>query len=363
MNHLAAHFALAIFLASFTSRALAETQLLLEDNAATLLPLLTNPTGDSGQGFVEHAHTFSGQSAIRIIPMQRFGPNLAGWNYPIVEKPGPGQYRYIRFAWKSPDCIGTMLQLHIATGWSIRYYAGHNAPGWGAKQIAPNPPRQWTMITCDLFADFGECTVNGIAFTAFHGKAAYFDHVYLAQTIEELDAINANPPGDPARKLNPADLERLWLDLCSDDDARSYRAQWTLAIHPTESAPFLKHKAQALPANIDRPAIAQWILDLEHPDPDTRTGATEHLSRHIDAAEDLLRQQSTTNPSPEVRSLATAILKSKDSRGPWPNPAIQAVHALRHMRSSLATTCLTELAAGPAESPATKAARAAPKAP
>src|SRR5687768_16090231 len=31
---------------------------LLEDNAETLLPLLTNPTGDPGEGFVERAEVF-----------------------------------------------------------------------------------------------------------------------------------------------------------------------------------------------------------------------------------------------------------------------------------------------------------------
>ena len=63
---------------------------LLEDNAGTLLPQLTNPTGDPGEGHVERAEVFSGRSAVRIVPMQRFHPQVPGWNYRIVEKPLPG---------------------------------------------------------------------------------------------------------------------------------------------------------------------------------------------------------------------------------------------------------------------------------
>src|SRR5688500_4212414 len=70
---------------------------LLEDNAATLLPQLTNPTGDPGEGHVEHADVFSGKSAVRIVPLQRFQPHIPGWNYRIVEKPRPGEFRYVRW--------------------------------------------------------------------------------------------------------------------------------------------------------------------------------------------------------------------------------------------------------------------------
>src|SRR3954469_17736298 len=65
---------------------------LLEDNADALLPLLTNPTGDPGEGHVEHVNVFSGRSAVRIVPLQRFEPHIPGWKYRIVEKPAAGEY-------------------------------------------------------------------------------------------------------------------------------------------------------------------------------------------------------------------------------------------------------------------------------
>src|SRR5688500_15828059 len=144
---------------------------LVEENAESLLPLLTNPTGDPGQGHVERAEVFSGKSGVKIVPMQRFGPQIPGWNYRITEKPRNGEYRYVRWAWRQDGCVGTMVQFHIETGWSVRYCAGQNTPGWGSKFVSDKPPARWAVVTRDLFADFGECTITGIAMTAFQGEA------------------------------------------------------------------------------------------------------------------------------------------------------------------------------------------------
>src|SRR5438876_11139647 len=85
---------------------------LLEDNAESLLKQLTNPTGDPGEGHVETKVVYSGQRSIKIIPMQRFQPVIPGWKYTITEKPGPGEYRYLRFAWRADGAAGIMTQLH-----------------------------------------------------------------------------------------------------------------------------------------------------------------------------------------------------------------------------------------------------------
>src|SRR4051794_34984877 len=199
---------------------------LLEDNAETLLPLLTNPTGDPGQGYVERFEVYSGTSAVKIVPMQRFHPNIPGWKYRIVEKPaGPDEYRYLRFAWKSHGCVGTMLQLHDANDWSLRYTAGADVPGWGSKLVAPAAPARWVIVTRDLFADFGQRTITGIALTAFGGEAAYFDHIYFGRTVEELDRIDVTGVRDDGPvKLGAAEMESLWTDLTGDDAPVAYRA-------------------------------------------------------------------------------------------------------------------------------------------
>src|SRR5215212_8927926 len=144
----------------------------LEDNAAALLGKLS---GGPGDGQVEKTVVFSGKESIRIVPMQRYERAIPGWKYRIVEKPGWGEYRYLRFAWKADGCAGIMVQLHDEKDWNIRYTAGVDRHNWGTKFVAQRPPGEWTVVTCDLYKDFGERTIQGMALTAFDGKAAYFD--------------------------------------------------------------------------------------------------------------------------------------------------------------------------------------------
>lgn len=113
---------------------------LLEDDGDDLLKHLTNPTGDPGEGHVEKESFFSGKSCIKIIPMQRFHPAVPGWKHSIRERPGPGEYRYLRFAWKADGCTGIMLQLHDVRDWHIRYTAGKDEYNWGSRLIAERPP-------------------------------------------------------------------------------------------------------------------------------------------------------------------------------------------------------------------------------
>src|SRR5436853_5879466 len=47
----------------------------------------------------EQRDVYSGVASIRVTPFQRFTSRLQGWNFPIVEKPQAGQYRYLRFGW------------------------------------------------------------------------------------------------------------------------------------------------------------------------------------------------------------------------------------------------------------------------
>ena len=67
-----------------------------------------------------------------------------------------------------------------------RYVAGHNTTGWQARSLADHAPRDWTLVTVDLWRDFGEFTLTGLAPTAMGGPA-YFDRLQLLRNID--------PPG------------------------------------------------------------------------------------------------------------------------------------------------------------------------
>lgn len=288
---------------------------LLADNAAELLPKLTNPQGDPGEGFVEQAVVFAGQSAVKITVLQRYCNFIPGWAYRITEKPKEGEYRYLRFAWKSDGLTGIMLQLHDDKDWFIRYTAGANKFGWETKFVSETLPQEWTIVTVDLFKDFGEREIHGIALTTFDGTAGYFDHIYFGRTIEELDAVDATGlVKDGPLKLTPEEAEKHWTNLGSPDASLAYRSFWTLAAAGESAQEFLAKKvpaADAVPA--DAAAIADWLRQLDNDDFAVRERATIQLSRHVAQARTALEQELKRTTSAEVRARLGRILMTADT--------------------------------------------------
>jgi hypothetical protein len=312
----------------------------LEENAEALLPLLTNPTGDPGEGHVEKAVVFSGKSAVRIVPMQRFSPHIAGWAYHIVEKPAaPDEFRYFRFAWKVDGSIGCMVQLHDDKDWYIRYCAGVNAAGWAARSVSDKPPAQWTLVTVDLFKDFGEHTIRGIALTTFNGNAGYFDHIYFGRTIADLDRIDATglqAPGQPPLKLSAETLNKAWDDLSDADASKSYNAFWTLVADPERAAPLLKRKLAAAGVD-DANEVKNWINQLADDAPEIRERATERLKAHISLAKPLLEAALADDPPPEAGQRIKALLRIARTAPPRIDPSEKALRALEYCKSAEAS--------------------------
>lgn len=50
--------------------------------------------------------------------------------------------------------------------------------------MSPDVPTEWTVVTVDLWKDFGEFALTGIAPTAMGGKAL-FDRIELLHTLEK----------------------------------------------------------------------------------------------------------------------------------------------------------------------------------
>ena len=133
----------------------------------------------------------SGTASLVVTPPQRYSPNIAGWKYRIVENPGEGEFRYLRLAWKSARGEGVMIELAADARWPPaekplrRYYSGRNTTGWAAVRVAQQAPRQWTVVTRDLWKDFGEFILTGIAPTAMGGPAL-FDRIELLRSLDEV---------------------------------------------------------------------------------------------------------------------------------------------------------------------------------
>ena len=164
--------------------------LLLDDNESLALSL------NEGKGTAEFTASdkFSGESSLRVTPPQRFSSRIEGWEFRIRENPAVGEYRYIRFAWKFPRASGAMIELADNGQWPPagkplrRYFAGKNLSGWEAVEVSSSPPGEWTVVTSDLWTDFGDFTLTGFAPTAMGGPVL-FDRVELLRSIDTGESI------------------------------------------------------------------------------------------------------------------------------------------------------------------------------
>jgi putative membrane-bound dehydrogenase-like protein len=170
----------------------------------------------------------SGEAALHLTVGQRYSPRIPGWTFRIVERPAlglaspdpadrrpagdssgesgirtgqpqaPDEFRYLRFAWKSAGAKGLMFELADDGRWPPadeplrRYYAGTNSSGWKATEVTPDVPTDWTIVTVDLWKDFGDFTLTGIAPTAM-GGSALFDRIELLRTLDA--PASPLPPG------------------------------------------------------------------------------------------------------------------------------------------------------------------------
>jgi len=158
----------------------------LFDDERSFADLLTE-----GEGAVR-IHTdapFSGAVSLAVTPPQRWNLRIPGWEYPIVENPAAGEFRYLRFAWKSRGGRGVMIELAGDGQWPPadkplwRYYSGENTTDWQAVQVSPDVPGDWVVVTRDLWKDFGSFTLTGIAPTALGGEAL-FDRIELLRSLD-----------------------------------------------------------------------------------------------------------------------------------------------------------------------------------
>ncbi|MFO0915374.1 MAG: PVC-type heme-binding CxxCH protein [Pirellulales bacterium] len=159
------------------------SQLTLFDDNQSFVDALTQG-GGTAELISDDAAT--GRASLRLTPLQRHAPRIPGWEFRIREKPAPGEYRYLRFSWKGPRARGVMLELADNGAWPPadqavrRYVAGENSTPWQAVRVAEQSPAEWTTVTRDLWSDFGDFTLTGIAPTTMGGPAL-FDRIELSQ--------------------------------------------------------------------------------------------------------------------------------------------------------------------------------------
>jgi len=332
---------------------------LLEDDAMELLPLLTNDNSGLVDASREDRQVYSGLSSLRVVPQQRFSMTITGWNFRIVKEPkNAGEFRFVRFAWKKVGGTGIIVQFHSATArtWDNRYVAGQNTVGWISKSVSDKMPTEWTVVTRDLFADFGELTITGIAFSPLDGTHGYFDHVYLGRTIEDLDANSAAVLGlkPPKGAPNEMQMAQFWADLRGNDREKATIAFRGLMASAPDSAAFLAKQlkdARAPNDTDDRAKAAKCLAQLGDESFEVREAATRELIRiGTVVSTDVKALRDGLQTSPEAKYRATFILKKLGSSGDDVHPDIirgsRAIRVLERAGNAIARDALGELAKG-----------------
>lgn len=327
---------------------------LLEDDAGRLARAL-----QSGRQPEELARAgawggdcFSGVCCLKVAGYQRFRETMPGWVYPVVGNPRPGEYRYLRFAWKRPEGQGVMIQLCAGgTDWG-RYFAGANTVGFQpALQLALQPPREWEVVTRDLFEDFGRVpfTLSGMAFTSMDG-IALFDHVYLGRSVEAMDKIT-NTAAQWARRtqsLDRAQLDHFWNDLASDDAAVRQPAVSVLGACGASAVPYLAERLTIPDPAEAMKRIGQAIGNLDAPRFVVREKATQELERFGPTA---LPQLEATLKRPDLSAewrsrlekLAAGVKAANQVLTAEQRRTLRAIHILEQTETPAAKELLTKL--------------------
>jgi hypothetical protein len=159
---------------------------------------VTNLNQGGGKAALTSDDKFSGKAACKVTPDQKSNPTLPGLSVKIRQNPGPGEYRFLQFAWKKQG--GQMICIQLAHDGKFgpvegmpakfRYSAGPGPqPFGGALSLDNKIPNGFTLVTRDLFADFGEFTLTGLSLAPVDGSDAVFDHVYLGRDAVDFELV------------------------------------------------------------------------------------------------------------------------------------------------------------------------------
>ncbi|HLY08588.1 MAG TPA: PQQ-binding-like beta-propeller repeat protein [Planctomycetota bacterium] len=120
-----------------------------------------------------------------------FGHVLPNWDFEIVEKPQPGQYRWLQFSWKaaSPEARGITLCLWGANyGERALFYAGDAMKEEGSipRKLGDRPPPAWETVRVDLWDFYKKpVRIRSMSLGCVGGSAA-FDQILLSREATDL---------------------------------------------------------------------------------------------------------------------------------------------------------------------------------
>jgi len=131
----------------------------------------------------------SGIRSVRLAAGPQYQLDLRG-SLAIRERPAWGEFRFLRFAFRKQGAGRICLQLdHRQTQERpARYDAGTGEPCFPlARRVRDETLADaWTVITRDVFADFGPLDIEGLTLSAPDGQCVWFDQIYLARAVDDF---------------------------------------------------------------------------------------------------------------------------------------------------------------------------------
>jgi hypothetical protein len=174
--------------------------------------------------------------------------------------------------------------------------------------------------------------------------------VYLWDVIGRLEQ---RPPP------TPAELERAWTDLRSEDATAAFRAVRRLINVPEQVVPFLRQQVPPA-APVEAKRLARLIADLDKEGFEIRQQATTELEKLGEQAEPALRKALAGQSTPEARRRLEQLVEKL--AGPVTSPdrlrVLRVVEVLEHIGTSEARQVLEGLAKGVPEARLTREAKA-----
>jgi WD40 repeat protein len=160
------------------------------------------------------------------------------------------------------------------------------------------------------------------------------------------------------RKLSPAELESIWVELADTDGGVGQRALWALVEAGAQGAPFLKERLAPVDAD---PKVKRLLADLENDSFEVRQKAGAELEKLGPLAEPALREALEGKPSLDVRRRVEELLAKLS--GPLTSPErlriLRALTVLEQIGTAGERRLLERLAGGAPGAELTEGAKAA----
>ena len=174
--------------------------------------------------------------------------------------------------------------------------------------------------------------------------------------------VTRGPQGAARRQtLTPADLEKCWTDLLSEDGPTANGALWELASAPEQSVPFIQERMRPLFGG-DAQRAAKFIVELDDDSFDVRERASAGLAAMGTTIGPLLKQALINTQSSEARHRLEELLSKLKEAIPWTRErqrVFRALTALEQCRVPAARKVLEATAQGAVEPELKQAAREA----